>query len=292
MSLTAPQPLPAKQACPEIDCNGSVSWDSIKCSVCLRSVEAPNIRWAKSERDALDERYAAARNDLADRGAAAIGDAYEAAAATSVAVFASSLAYSLTLLDERQNHQNYHKGVNSNARSAAAPENDAMRLGVDARLYGNIGAKITMAALSLSPVGLPSYGQVFMQFSERACGKRASVLSENSFPFVARYGDIASQPRGLRATWEDRARLALVVAANMLTTSTSVQDFPGIMMAAGADRGGDRFMEVHLYDDWNIDSLVGMTMLKSSIASKLAEAQAEELRDLLIKRGMKWTVLA
>lgn len=63
-------------------------------------------------------------------------------------------------------------------------------------------------------------------------------------------------------------------------------------MAAGADRGGDRFMEVHLYDDWNIDSLVGMTMLKSSIASKLAEAQAEELGDLLIKRGMKWTVLA
>ena len=258
--------------------------------MCLRAIAAPNVRWAESEQDALTERYATAQADLAARGATAVGEAYELAAQSSVAVFAAPLAYALMLLDERFNHVNYHKGVNGGTRSAAPPEHDAMRLGVDARLYGNIGALITMAALAPTPVGLPSYGQVFMQFSERACAKRASVLSENSFPFIDKFGGLESQPRGLRATWDDRARLALVVAADRLDASTAPQDFPGIMMAAGASRADDRFMEVHLYDDWNIESLVGMTMLQSSIMSKLAIAQAEELGDLLSKRGMKWTI--
>lgn len=279
--------MPTKIDCPRQKCPGSVSWDSSRCSICLTSVAPPNVRWAEAERAILDQRYAQAQLELAEKGAEGVGQTFETAAGQSKAIFSTTLDYALGLLDERRLHQNYHQGVQGGARIAASPYDDAMRLMVDSLIFGSAGRNITMAALSLTKQGLPSYGTVAIEFHDEVCAARASLLSENSFDFAKRYpGGPAMLPLGHRATWDDRGRLALIRAAGTLTSATDPSDFPDVLMQPGPDRAQDRFMEVHIYETWKIDAVAGMSIRKSGIGTKYEQFQADELVERLRARSL------
>jgi hypothetical protein len=178
------------------------------------------------------------------------------------------------------------------ARLSATAQDDAIRCSVDGQLFGNMASKITMAALSLEPLGLASYGDVFMQFSERFCSRRASLLSENSFDFVGRFpGGPQAQPLGHRATWADRGRLALVEAVHELEPGMDPNVFPGVLLRPGATRQDDRFLEVHIYESWNIEAVEGVTMRMSSLTDPYAKAQAVHLGELLTEQDILWKIV-
>lgn len=281
---------PAKVPCPQTDCDGSVTWDSHLCSICLSTIEPPNVRWALHEKSHLDLRYDAAMVRLKARGADHIAIAYEAdVAANSKGIFAVPLQYALQMLDERSLHQNYHTSVNGSSRVAAQPQQDSQRLAVDATLFGRVGSKITMAALSLGGTGLASYGDVFMEFRQRFCEKRASLLEENSFTFVDKHpGGMNKLPLGHRAVWSDRGKLAVLAAESHLDATTDPSHFANLLLGPGATRHDDRFLEVHLYESWNLDSVASMKVFTPSLTSPFKKAQSSELEERARARGISW----
>lgn len=240
----------------------------------------------------LDQRYFDAVQRLKANGAEATGAAFEAAARGARAIFSTNLSYALNLFDERRRHRNYHEDVEGGGRTAAEPHDDAMRLTVDAQVFGTIGRRITMAALTLTSTGLPSYGAVSMEFHPSICEARASLLSENSFDFVRRNpGGPDALPAGHRSTWADRGRLALVKSADELKVDTAPAEFPHILMRPGSSRKTDRFMEVHLYESWGIDAVVAMRVRKDAVTNRFEQAQAAELGDRLRTRGILWEMV-
>lgn len=231
-----------------------------KCSTCGEHIGYPNVRAANQpeERAALGVRYAAAVSRAQARGAGAVLQQFEEAVARSSAVVSCDL-YRLReiLADPRVLYTNYHLAVRGQVRQAAIEEFDRYRRTVDASLFGGYAEHIRNAALSLDGEGLPSYGGYSMVLRDVAVAKRASVLEENAYNFVKHHalqpGDPI--PPGYRATWGSRQQLAVAKLADLIDSKNREAEFQHILMAGGADRSQELFIEVHIYDGFNQNAI-------------------------------------
>jgi len=258
--------------CSNNECRAPVPLNVRLCPTCGHDVGYPNVRYATqpAERAALDERYRAARDAAAKRGANATFSGFEEAVRTrsrAVITVGADLLWSLFESDTPL-YANYERQVGAALRLPAAPEHDHDRCIVAGALFGSFAPEISYAALSLDGKGLTSYGRrsnrtalCTIVLGDFAIRSRASLLEENSFSFVTRHRLSVGIPipAGYRATWEDRHLLAVAKLADRLNPGTAEARFSGLLLSTEGDRETDEFVEVYIYGPFNrraIDDII------------------------------------
>ena len=143
-------------------------------------------------------------------------------------------------------YSNYQMAVRARLRQPALLSNDLRRNAVDGKLWGSFGEHIRYACLSLDGKGLSSYGDCFAVLKNLNIEHRASILERNSYEFVESAPSQPS-PLGFRSSWQNRHMVAVAKCANLVTSGTRQEDFPGILMETGSSRHDDEFIEVHIF---------------------------------------------
>lgn len=182
----------------------------------------------------------------------------------------------------------YHRALEQGLRRKAEDIYHAHRLAVDAKIHPGYEKDIIYAVLSPDGRGLTGYGEITLQLREDAVGRRASLLRENAFDFYQRYqlGDRdAQEAPGWRSVWGDRALLGVAHLEASLTPALSSGALPGLILAVGATKHDDRFMEVHIFDPLTWQMIASAT-LDRTITDAEARDEWDFARSRLARRGV------
>lgn len=239
------------------DCGDDVDYWRVHCR-CGQFVGFPNYRIAVSEHEELARRYEAARADAKARGIEPLLAQLEALAGQALPVIGMSFAACDDILRPGK-YRNYHQRVESGERDPASMQDHADRDMVGARLCPMYEQRIVYAALSPDGRGLVHYGPVAVRWNVTPTylGRRASLLEENSFVFYNRHslGARGSKtPEGYRATWPDRAKLAVAKLVSHSTRATEESNPPDVLLRVGTSREDDDFIEVFIYAERGLDT--------------------------------------
>jgi hypothetical protein len=245
-------------SCP--NCGSPFAASDERCSTCGDHLGFPNVRASNrpAERIALEERYKAAMERAESRMAKLAVETFQKAVSRSSAVFNCDIYRLRELVAEGKSlYANYYLAVRAQVRKAADEENDRLRRAVDSLVFGSYADQIIFGALSIDGKGLASYGAYSLVLREIAVAKRASLLEENSYSFIARHKLKPSDglPPGHRSVWEKREELAVAKLADAIRPDTPESSYPGILLSNGTSRTEDDFIEVHLYGPFNLQAI-------------------------------------
>lgn len=229
------------------------------CSCCGMFLGFPNVNDCsrKEELKALAKRYKERVESAAQKGFDDKRIEFEKAVKKSAAVINVEPDYlQLLMLWKNSLYSTYQLQIEGETRDLAPMEFEKERLGVEGTLFGSYGKNIRYAALSLDGSGLKSYGPFTIIFSDTAIKKRATLLEENSFHFVKNQNILAGGkiPRGYRALWKDRHKLAITKLLEKIIL-TENENYAAVVMDSTGDRKTDGFIEVHIYGKLNSASI-------------------------------------
>ncbi|KKN48981.1 hypothetical protein LCGC14_0647530 [marine sediment metagenome] len=100
-------------------------------------------------------------------------------------------------------------------------------------------------------------------------------------------------PKGLRAVWDDRGKLAATKRMSDITETTCEQDHPGLLFSPGEQGWDADFVEVHIYGPWNVHSVEKVVHVTNTAApapttgraARAAKGKAAETAALQQKLG-------
>jgi hypothetical protein len=251
---------------------------------------APNVRAAQesAETDALEARYANATRTVAAGAQGALGDFEHVVATQSQAVIGrpATEAFRLAVSDQEL-YASFYALVAGGIRAPSGGHWDNVREAVDARLFNYYKEKIRFAALTLDRKGLSNYGECFLVLKNNMIEQRSTVFEENSVLFMSRHhvGLTEDLPKGYRAIWSDRARLAVAKLAGRFTPAASAGDYPGLLLHNGVDSSDDDFIEVHIYGSFSIHAVAGVHLC----AGKSTGVRIKALAFRLGNQGIPFT---
>jgi hypothetical protein len=266
------------------------------CPHCGRPRLFPNVQAAEApeERAALEVMYAHAMDSAAVRGADAVAQAFEARAARYSAVIGRPVGEVQRLAtSDRELYATYYQFATAEIRIPAGERWDVLRRVTDEVLFPNYREGIRFAALSLDERGLSNYGACIMVVRDEMIAHRATVFTEITVRWMRRHlariveGD--ELPRGFRAPWQARARLAVVKVSDRLTASMDRGAFPALLLAEGADTSADEFIEVHIFGPITIRTVEKVVVQKPEEASAVVKLDA--LAKLLRRQGVPMEVV-
>lgn len=276
------------------ECGNPLNPDVRNCPVCQTDCGFPNVRIAETEAEttALRQRYQDAIISSEARKCEDILKKFEEQIASSKAIICRNLALVHKLVSsDNELYVTYYNQIDSGSRLPEDNDYDFARSQVDQAIFPHFYQNIVFAVLSLNDKGLESFGEYHIILEENVIKKRASVFEENPFLFIKRHGiGIGdSTPPGYRATWEERAKLAVAKLHSKLDKHLEENDFPKILMPPIAKSKDDDYIEVHIFGPIHrraIKKIVGSKPHKAerallkSIKKKLSEfgATYEELR--------------
>ena len=117
---------------------------------------------------------------------------------------------------------------------------------------------------------------------------RASVFDENSVLFMERHGVKASRkpgiPKGFRATWNERDKLCIAKLAERIDSSTTPNQYSGLLLKQGVSPENDEFVEVHIFGPITV-----LTMAEVTVTVPQARPRATIVRAIkskLAKHGV------
>jgi hypothetical protein len=259
-----------------------------RCVNCGTFTGFPNVRLAQrpEEIEALEDRYVRAVANSISNGTWAIVSEFEDAVRKSSAVVSMSLEV-MTLLATSTNalYSNYELAVRAQTRRPAKPLNDQNRSAVDSKFWGVAASEIRYAALSLYGVGLDSYGMCFALVADKFIQHRATVLEENTFPFIERIRFADDLPLGFRSDWSNRHKVAVAKLYGEFSKKTKPGDFARILLNPGT-RDSDQFIEVHIYGSFGFAAFSSISTLKPK--NKRDKVLAGMIRDYTLAAGKKW----
>ncbi len=270
-------------------CGHPVPVSSERCPHCYRPGLFPNVRAANlpEERATVEERYAKAVVGAEARGIGPAVQAFEAAAANSLAVIARPLHEVVSLAEEGRLLSTYYQKLDG---AALLPTQDGWheRRGLaDQRLYGDGKKHVHFAALSLEAVGLWSYGECSLVLRESMIGHRASVFEGNSTLFLEKTAyQLAS---GHRAPWLERQKLCVAKHAGDLAASSTLEDFQSVLLQQGQTTGDGGFVEVHVWGSLSAFSFERALVRRGRPLRTVTSEKA--LREKLAKSGVELEVV-
>ena len=237
--------------CPNPECGESVLSYARNCHVCQEDVGYPNIRAAEAESSALEARWAEARTSAEDRGCLKIVERFRTAVNHSKAVLCRSLGQVLNLVSsDNELYATFYGLVRAEARLPEDTMIERERLLADDLLFPHYKDAIRFAALSLNGKGVTHYGRCSVVLTDASVRRRATVFEKNSVDFCREHGlgfgnlnSSARIPAGYRAIWEERGKLAAAKVQSIITSATSEQGFPRVLL----DDDLPDFVEVHIY---------------------------------------------
>lgn len=235
-------------------CHNNFPSASERCPHCARPGLFPNVRAAKDddERNALNRRYEEAINAAASRKADQAVKKFEAAVTRSHAVIARSLNELQRIANsDNELYATYHQLIDAGLRLPTGEKSDIRREPTDDILFSGYKQHIRFAALSLDRVGLYNYGECSLVLRDDMIAHRASVFEENSVVWMAKHQIKISEandlPKGYRAIWSERGKLAVVKLSEMIQSTTRADSYSGLLLQQGTTSEEDQFIEVHIW---------------------------------------------
>ena len=258
------------------------------CLACGMSLGFPNVNECsqKEELKALGKRYKEKIELARDKGHKNKIAEFEEKIKKSFAVINVDIEYLHALIVRSAVYSNYQLLTSGEVRDFARPEADKERLGVEGTIFGSYGRNIRYAALSVDGSGLKSYGDFTIILSDKAVRLRATLLEENSYNFVKRHKILAGSkiPKGYRAVWKDRYKLAVAKLAEKALL-TKKENYATIVLESTGDRKKDEFIEVHIYGKISKESVQAVRGNSKDAAEK---DKIEKIKEYLKKSNKEW----
>jgi hypothetical protein len=229
----------------------------------------PNVAAARDEQPDLDARYKESIRAARQTGSEAQLRKFETWAARSAVVINRTLPFVAELADATGIFGTFYKKRDSGMLIPQGSKWEGLRAAADEFLFGQNKAEIRFGALSGDGAGLPNYGECTMTLADRFVSHRTSFFETNTARFFERggmfqAGALAMAPRGMRALWEDRDKLATAKLAPQITPTTTDAEFPRILLSPGSTSDDDEYIEAHIYGPLTIHSFASVTLPKSS----------------------------
>ena len=206
----------SEELCPH--CNCLIPSHCDRCPHCGLPSRFPNVQAAsdEEERNELEDRYRQAMQSADPRNRRAIQRFEETVAQKSRATITRPATEAFRLAaSENELYGSFYELVKANVRLPSGNHWDVARETVDSLLFNYYKEHIRFAALSLNGRGLDNYGECHFVLKDRMIAHRATVFEENSIVFMDRHEVVVTKgpPRGYRATWPERGRLAVAKLA-------------------------------------------------------------------------------
>jgi hypothetical protein len=231
------------------------------------------------------ERYQSAVQSLTERGCLPISQQLERALASSRPVISRSIGEVLRLAtSEQELYATYYQLAMGQVRIPKGDRWDVLRRVADSALFPGYASEIHFAALSLDGQGLANWGECSMTLREHMVAHRVTVLEENSVTFLKRHyiraAELDSLPRGYRASWNDRHHLVIAKLSSSINSSTTCDDFVGLLMSQGDNTSEDEFLEIHCFGPISIRTVERVVVLRrnETISDATLDALREHLR--------------
>jgi hypothetical protein len=262
-----------------------------QCPSCAHHLGAPNVRAcsAAAETAALAARAKAAEKEATQRGCSEAAKEFrETIRKESGVVVALPAQVARQLLaDPRSIYQNYEGLVESGTRTAARPADDSMRRSVGGLLFGSNANAIRYGVLSLDGSGPSSYGEVFCRLKDVTIQHRVSFTETNSYTFIDEHALAPGKdiPKGHRAVWSNRDQLALAKLVKHLKKNQGKKDWARMLLRSSGNRATDDFIEAHIFEGFNADSMQSVTTLPLKGMSKTSKLDARIALELFHKRS-------
>ncbi len=244
--------MPEKPHCAE--CHNEISRSASICPHCGRPGLYPNVRAAEDPEEiaALEDRYRAAIVEASGRGAGDGLREFEAVVGESKAVLARS-ANELQRLatSDKQIYATYYALLHAGVLAYEDDRWSLLRALADTAMFPGYKENIRFAALTLTEEGLANYGKCFIILRTEMIAHRASAFEENSTLFMEHHDIRLSRaddlPRGYRATWPERSKLAVAKLSRRVDAGTGADEYSSLLLRSGATTGDDEFIEVHVW---------------------------------------------
>ncbi len=264
-------------------CSFEVPLSSSRCPHCARPGLFPNVRAAvmEEEQAALEERYQLAHALARKHGAEGQLAAFEKAVEASQAVITRKFNVIYRLAQsENELYSTFYKSVEADLRLPSGGEWDYIRRVADSALFSYYEDEIRFASLSLDGRGSSHYGNCAIRLKSDMIAHRASVFEENSALFLkkrmASFARTRTVPRGFRAPWQLRSKLAAAKLADRLDRAMQPGQFPAVLARAGTTPAEDDFIEVHVWGPISIRTISSIRYSPGETA--IPSAMLEELR--------------
>jgi hypothetical protein len=260
-----------------------------KCSRCGMFLGFPNVNECsqKEELEALEKRYQEKVELAAEKGEEDKRIEFEEEVKKSKAVINVDLDYlHFFIVGKHSLYSTYQLQTEGETRDYTRSEFDKERLGIEGTLFGSYGEEIRYAALSLDGSGLKSYGDFTIALADEAVKLRTTLLEENSYGFIRRHKILAGDkiPRGYRAVWKDRQKLAVAKLIDKALL-TKKENYATIVLESTGDRTKDEYIEVHIYGKINKEAILSVGG-KSNVASE--KDRVEKIKEYLKKSKKDW----
>ena len=250
-------------------CQAPLDDVSRHCPACGRDIGAPNVRAASTtaEAEALTRRVGVAQDAAEANGTGEVFRQFRDAVQQqgSVVIALPAAVARNMVVDSRTIYVNYERLVHAGVRTAAVFAEDSHRRAVAGSLFGGYAESICYGVLSLTGAGLPTYGDIFCRLRAVTVELRASLLEENSYSFVNRRKPRIDDPipAGYRAPWHGRHILAAAKLGPRLRPENTITDWQELLVwSDGVDRTQDEFIEVHLFEGFNLYSIESLVPVK------------------------------
>jgi hypothetical protein len=276
-------------------CGATAEWSMDRCPRCGQDIGAPNVREVSEAEElaSLNSRYDTAIGNASARNAVDRVREFEQAIRTTSRAIANLWPSLLAefLSNGRNLFTNYNLQVGGEARKTASRPDDRQRRGTEGIVFGAYADQIRYGALSLDDRGLISYGNCAVTIADVTLVARASLMEENSYSFVRTHKILPGDPlpKGFRAGWHDRFKLAVAKLAHRIQPGTSVHEFPSLLLFSDGNRQNDNFIEVHVYGAFDHQSFVAVSGPDPKKVPRSMRPDILRIRERLATIGKPWS---
>jgi hypothetical protein len=241
--------------------------------------EYPNTRDAEQERQDFERRLAETTATIA-HDAALIAEFEQIVSRAKPTINrAIDEVYRIVMHDESALLTTFEKQLKAGVRIwNRGSKWTALRLHAEVDLFPGYGDEIRYALLSPTRRGLPRYGDCSIVLREDMIEHRTTVFESNTAAWWERMTQQFGRrlPRGYRAQWRDRARLAYIKLAALLTAPISDDSVNRLLLAEGPDEA-DTFVEVNIFGSLTPRSAEAFQIPRAYAGSPLYENVREKL---------------
>ncbi len=235
-------------------CNNDFPISSNCCPHCAQPGLFPNVIVAgdSEEVSELDKRYHDAYKKTKLRQCDHILSDYEK---TILENSKAAISRSLSEVEriaksDNEIYVSYYKLIDAGLKLPSGSKWDILRRSAEESLFPGYRERIRFGSLSLTKEGSKNYGECSFVLRNEMIAHRASVFEENCVIFMKRHCILVSEldnlPKGHRAIWNDRGKLAAVKAAGDMKPETDSDKYQEILLYNASDSKDDRFVEVHV----------------------------------------------
>lgn len=237
-------------------CSNDMDIGIDECPGCEKRAPKPrNVRRSEmtDEQTALNERYVLSMEVCRANGL--FNEAYKLESYIrdrGEAVINTSREFVWLWLEQgTQNYIGYRRQILEGKRKIAQLHRAIERSSVDTFLFGE-DYDFIYSALSLTGVGLLSYGDVSVALKPNVPKNRASAIEENSFDFFCNLMEKGGWtlkkrfPKGYISSWANVSMLAFAKLHGELAVGMNESEISKLVLYSEGNRASDKFIELHI----------------------------------------------